>query len=141
MTFWSAFDLLLTPPTTMKATSSTQQSQVISLLQEGFSLCQIQQKTGLGKSTVGRIKKQLDDNKENLRGGHPSKLSTWDKTSIICQITTGKLDTAVQASKFINPALSSPVVPQTICNMLKQEGLCSITKTKCPLLKKKHCIH
>jgi hypothetical protein len=48
----------------MKATSSTQHSFVISLLQEGYSVRQIQSKTGLGKSTVGRIKKEMDEDKE-----------------------------------------------------------------------------
>src|SRR5258708_17627491 len=43
----------------MKPTSSTQCSTVISLLQEGHSLLQIQSITGLGKSTIGRIKKEV----------------------------------------------------------------------------------
>jgi len=37
-------------------------------------MCQIQLKTGLGKSTIGRINKEVDLNKENNRGGRPSKL-------------------------------------------------------------------
>ena len=41
----------------MKPTSTTQRSTVISLLKEGYSLCQIESKTGLGRSTIGRIKK------------------------------------------------------------------------------------
>ena len=59
----------------MKPTSSTKHSTVISLLQEGYSLHQIESKTGLGKSIVGRISKELDRDKENSKGGRPPKLS------------------------------------------------------------------
>jgi hypothetical protein len=62
-----------------------------------LSVERIQSKSGMGKSTVGRIKKEVDSYKENSKGSHPSKLSYHDKQSIIRQITTGKLDNAVQA--------------------------------------------
>ena len=122
----------------MKPTSSSQRSIVISLLIEGYSVCQIESKTGLGRSTIGRIKKEVDLDKENSKGGHPSKLSHCDKQSIICQITTGKLENAVQATHFVNNILSSPVTPQTVRNALKENNFRSVTKQKCPLLKKVH---
>ena len=63
----------------MKAISAAQHSSVISLLNEGYSLCQIQDRTGLGKSTVGRISKEVLGDKENCPRGHrPSKLSSHD---------------------------------------------------------------
>ena len=122
----------------MKPTSSSQHAIVISLLSEGYSVCQIQSKTGLGKSTVGRIRKEVDSEKENNQGGRPSKLSPRDKQSIIRQITTGKLDNAVQATQFINNILSSPVTPQTVRNALKSNDFRSVIKQKRPLLKKTH---
>jgi transposase len=64
----------------MKATSSTQHSFVISLLQEGYSVRQIQSKTGLGKSTVGRIKKEMDEDKENMMGGRPAHFSSGQES-------------------------------------------------------------
>jgi transposase len=79
----------------MCSTPFTQHFTVISLLQEGYSLHQVQSKTSLGKSTIGRIKKKMDWNKENNIGGRPFKLSSHDKQSIIRQITTEKLDNAV----------------------------------------------
>jgi uncharacterized protein YerC len=51
---------------------------VTSLLQEGYSLHHIEFKTGLGKSTTGRIK-EMDGDKENTKEGCPSKLSPSDK--------------------------------------------------------------
>ena len=98
----------------MKPTPSSQRCSVINLLNEGFSVHQIQSKIGLGKSTVGRIKKEVDSDKENNKGGRPSKLTSKDKQVLLCQITTGKLDNAVQATHFINNAIPSPVSAQTV---------------------------
>jgi transposase len=122
----------------MKPTSSSQRSTVISLLTEGYSVHQIQSKTSLGRSTIGRIKKEVDLDKENNKGGRPSKLSPCDKQSIIRQITTRKLDNAVQATHFINNILPSPITPQTVRNALKQNDFHSVVKQKHPLLKKAH---
>jgi transposase len=122
----------------MKPTFSSQHSTVISLLLEGYSVHQIQSKTGLEKSTIGRIKKEVDSDKENSKGGCPSKLSSHDRQSIICQITTGKLDNAVQATQSTNNILPSPITPQTVRNALKDNDFCSVIKQKHPLLKKAH---
>ena len=122
----------------MKPTSSTKCSTVISLLQQGYFLCQIESKTGLGKSIVGRINKEMDGDKENSKGGRPSKLSSGDKQSIIHQITSGKLDNAVDTTHFINNILPDPVTPQTVRDALKQDDFCAVVKRKHPLLKKAH---
>ena len=114
----------------MKPTSVTQHSTVISLLKEGYSLCQIESKTGLGRSTIGRIKKETDSDKENSKGGHSSKLSSHDTQSIIYQIITGKLDNATQATHFINNIIPSPVCPQMVRNALKKRDFRSVVKQK-----------
>ena len=122
----------------MKATSTANCASVISLLEQGYSLRDIERRTGLGKSTVGRIKKHMDTDKENNPGGHASKLSACDKTSIICQIQSGKLDNAVQATHFINSTIPHPVHPQTVRRTLQESGFHSATKKKVPMLKKTH---
>ena len=91
---------------------------------------QIQSKTGLGKSTIGRIKKEVDGDKENSKGRRPPKLSPGDKRSIICQITIGGLDNAMEATHFINNTLLNPVTPQTVRNALKKDDFCDVVKTK-----------
>jgi transposase len=122
----------------MKSISSEKYSSVVSLLNEGYSQCQIQARTGLGKGTIGRISKEVEGDKENHPGGCPSKLSPQDKQSILRQITSGKLDNAVQATQFINSTISTPVTPQTVRNVLKEAGLRSATKKKVPMLKGSH---
>ena len=124
--------------TTMHPISSAQHSTIISLLHEHYSVHEIQSRTGLGRSTISRIKKEVDANKENHKGGHPSKLSSHNKQSIFHQITTGKLDNAVQATHFINSIIPNPVSAQTVKNTLKKNGFSSVIKKKHPLLKRGH---
>ena len=122
---------------TMRPISAAQRSSVVSLLNEGYSQRQIQARTGLGKGNVGRISKEVG-NKENHSGGRPSKLSTRDKHTIIRQVTTGKLDNAIQATKFINSIIPDPVSSQTVRRTLKEAGFHSATKKKVPMLKTTH---
>jgi transposase len=122
----------------MKQISAAQRSSVVSLLNEGYSHRQIQEKTGVGKGTVGRVSKEVQENKENNPGGRPSKLSNRDKQSIIRQISSGKLDNAVQATQFINTIIPNPVTPQTVRNALKEAGYYSAIKRKVPMLKRVH---
>ena len=122
----------------MRPISAAQCDSVVSLLNEGYSHRQIQARTGLDKGTVGRISKEVEENKENHPGGHPSKLSTCDKQSIVHQITTGKLDNAVQATQFINSIIPDPISSQTVGRTLKEAGLHSATKKKVPVLKVTH---
>ena len=89
--------------------------------------------------TVNKISREVDLENKNNPGGHPSKLSAQDKQSIIHQITSGKLNNAVQATQFFNNVISNPVPPQTVRNLLKESGLYSATKKKVPMLKKAHC--
>ena len=88
----------------MKVISS---ADIISLLLSGHSIRKVESITGLGKSTVGRIYQELEIDKENHKGGKPSMLSPTDQRSVINQITTGKLDNAVQAINYINTIIQS----------------------------------
>src|SRR5271154_4970110 len=119
----------------MRFISTAKRSSVLSLLEQGYSHRQIHDKTGVGKGTIGRLGREGDANKGNNSGGRPAKLSARDKQSILRQITSGKLDNAVQATNFINSTLSQPIHPQTVRNALKEAGLHSATKKKVPMLK------
>ena len=88
--------------------------------------------------TLSRISREVNTNKENSSGGHPAKLSACDKQSILRQITSEKLDNAVQATNLINSTLSQPVHIWTVRNALKEAGLHSATKKKVPMLKLVH---
>ena len=120
----------------MRATSAAQHCSVVSLLNEGYSHYQIQARTSLGKGTVDRIAKEVKNYKENNAAGHPSKLSTRDKTAIIQEIFSRRVNNAVQATQFINSIIYQSVTPQTVRNFFKQSGFYSATKKKDPMLKR-----
>ena len=86
----------------MKAISPLKIEHTISLLNNEFSNWNVASITGLSKSTISRIAQEMDIDKENLKGGCPSKLSPTDQRRIIHQITSGKLDNAVQVTHYMN---------------------------------------
>ena len=122
----------------MKPISTDQYNSVVSHLAKGLSVRDIAKITGVGKTTVGRIKKEVEPNKENITPGRPSLLTPRDKRDLVLQIESGKMDTAVQATKYINSVISSPVSVQTVRNALKQEDMRAVVKSKRPLLKASH---
>ena len=89
----------------MKAISPLKREHAISLLNNGLSNGNVASMTGLSKSPIRRIAQEMDIDKENLKGSCPSKLSPADQRRIIYQITSGKLDNAIQATHYINPSV------------------------------------
>ena len=87
---------------------------------------------------MGKINNEVERNKENHSGGCSSKLFTHDNHAILCQITTGKLNNAVQARKFINSIIANHFLSQTVRKTLKEAGLHSATKKKVSMLKASH---
>lgn len=128
----------LLPTFIMNPITSSQKQNALSLLLSGYSTRQVASKTGLGKSTIARINKELEGDKENCKAGRPSKLSPRDRRTIFHQITTGQLDNAVQVTHHLNSTLSYHVCPQTVRNALKKDDFKAVVKAKKPLLKKAH---
>ena len=133
-------NLLLLPPSslTMHPIPSDKHQIIISLLLSGVYTREIERKTGVGKLTVGRTRKEVEPDKENIKKGRPPKLSPHDKRRIINQIESGKLGNAVQASDFIISINTIQVGPQTARIAMKEDNMKSVVKKKCPLLKQVH---
>jgi transposase len=114
------------------------QETIVNLLLDDHSIRQVAQMTGVGRSTVGRISKQVIPNKENIPRGRPSKLSSQDKRHLVNKIKSGQIDNAVQGMEFINSINTQPVCAQTVRNALKEHGMKSVVKKKVPLLVQRH---
>ena len=104
----------------MKPTSSTKNFIIISLLKEGYSLHQIQSKTGLWKSTIGVIDKETNGDKGKSKKKSISKLSLDNKSPIIHQTTNWRLDDDVEPTHFIKNTFPDPITLPTVRNALKQ---------------------
>ena len=122
----------------MKAISPLKREHAISFLNNGLSNRNVTSITGLSKSTISRIVQEMDIDKENLKGGCPSKLSPADQRRIIYQITSGKLDNAVWATYYINSINQNHVSSKTVRRTLKQHSFKAVVKAKRPLLKAQH---
>jgi transposase len=122
----------------MKPIPDSVRANILSLSESSLSSHKIASKTGLGKSTVARVIREVQPEKENTKLGCPSKLSSTDRRRIISSITTGRAENAVQATHLINSALSHPISPQTVWNVLKAASMKAIVKKKKPLLSIKH---
>ena len=125
----------------MKKTSSQKILDVTDFLQQGYSCRAIESITGLSKATVSIINKTIDGNKENKKGGRPSKLSPADQRRIANRITSGQIDNAVHATQFINNLISHPFHPQTVRNSLKKSDCKAVIKAEKPLLTATHRKH
>jgi transposase len=122
----------------MKAISPLKREQAIFLLQNGLSNRNVASTTGLSKSTISIIAQEIEINKENLKGGCPSKLSPADQRRIMHQITSGQLDNAVQTTHYINSINQYDVLPNTVGRTLKQHDFKVVVKAKRQLLKVQH---
>ena len=122
----------------MHAISSAHKENILSLASNGHSTRQIASRIGVGQATVFRVLQELLPNWQSPSAGRPSKLSTTDKTSILLQITTGKSENAIQATKYINSIISKHISPQTVRNLLRANSFKAVTKKKKPLLTAAH---
>lgn len=114
----------------MKSISPAKQDLMISLLNSGLSTRAVTSQTGLSRSKVSNIAQEMLPNKENLKGGHPSKLSPRDRRVISLQIHSGRAENAVEIAQNLNPTLPSPVSVQTIRNALKKDDFRPVVKKK-----------
>jgi transposase len=122
----------------MRPIPLAQRDNILSLLSSGYSTRDIQKKTGVGRTTVSRISKEYQVDKENSVGGRPRKLSPADRCSVLIIVKTGKAANAVEATKQLNSTITTPVTVQTIRNVLKEDGLKAYVKKKKPLLTTRH---
>jgi transposase len=122
----------------MRAISSADRQNVISLLLSSHSIRKVASITGISKSTVGSISQGLQISNRNNKEGRPPKLSKYDQRRIIAQITHGKMDNAVQVTEHINSIIQQPVSTQCVRNVLKKHAFKAVVKVKKPLLKMKH---
>ena len=79
----------------MKHLSAAQRDNIISLASLDLFCQKIAFQTGIGKSTVARVLQEVQPDKENHHGGHPSKLSPTNKHAIVQRILTGKASNSV----------------------------------------------
>ena len=122
----------------MKSISNELTQKILSLLSSGITTRECAEKTGVGKSTVGRVRAKNRDQAGSPSVGRRSIVSSREQRSIIRSVTSGGCDTAVDMAKRITETSGKKISAQTVRNILKQNGLVARVKKKRPLLSKRN---
>jgi transposase len=122
----------------MKPISTAQQSHIINLLNAGHSAHETSAITGVHYSTISRLCRKHCPYLPKSSGGHPSKLSGRNVNHALHLITSGKVDTAVEATKVLQDVINQPLSAQTTRRYLKRAGMKAVVKKKKPLLTPRH---
>jgi transposase len=122
----------------MKRISNNCRSSIISLVLQGLSTRKISAQLGISRSTVSRIRKEALPNAKLPSKGRPRTITLRQETLLIRSLTSGKIDTAVDAQKELFRDHCVNVSAQTVRNMFKKKGLKSSVKKKKPFLNIKH---
>ena len=130
--------LLISLLTTMKAISASQQQRIFSLLDSGKSTRQISSTTGIPLSTISRYCQKHRPNLPKSSGGRPSKLTEANVKYAHRLICSGKIDTAVQATKILKTVTNQPISAETVRQHLKKIGMKAVVKAKKPCLEPRH---
>lgn len=125
---------LSAPHSIMKSISTADKSNIISLLPHGLFSRKIASQTGISKSKVALVAKEVGSDIENNSGSRPKKLSPYDQRAVSSLMATGKTSNTTQATKNINNILSDLVSTQTIRNTLHNDNYRAYTKPKRPKL-------
>jgi transposase len=122
----------------MKKLSNDIVYSCVNLLQKGDSYREISSKLDISKSMVGKIKKNLSLDLPLPKMGSPKKILPGAARCMVRGIQSGKLNTAVDAKKFLETNLNISVSPNTVRRALKSHGLVARVKVKKPLLSSRH---
>ena len=123
---------------TMKSLSPAQTEHIITLLDKGKSAHEIASITGHGVSTISRIHFKHWSFLFKSIEGQPCKLSSSDIYYTIRQITSQKIDHAVQATKLLQDMNGVSISARTVGRALKKAGMKAVVKKKRPKLTKRH---
>src|SRR3979490_3621468 len=122
----------------MRSLSVDKLNIVISRLNSGQTTCQISSSTAVSIGTISKICSKHFPDLPKSSGGHPVKLSPANIHHAVKLITSGKAETAVQASKALQTITNKPVTAQTVCRHLRSTGMKAVVKKKKPHLSQKH---
>lgn len=113
-------------------------SDVTSLLKQDLSLNEIARRLSVSKGFVHKIKQQSASSRIGCVPGNRKLLSDRHERLIVHKITSGEVDTAVEAAKSLQETHQLSIHPITIRRALKRCGLRATPKVKKPLLRAKH---
>jgi transposase len=122
----------------MKPISPRTTTDIVNLLNQDLSTREIAKRIGVSQSTICNIKKNRLPGHLGKKSGRPALLSAHQKRLIVRKVTSGELNTAVDAQRYLQKAEDTNVNAQTVRNCMKESGLRAFPKVKKPLLSRRH---
>ncbi len=122
----------------MRPLSIDIRTNIINQLQKSFSTLEIADKAHVHHSTVARLRKTVLPLLKTSKGGRKPILNGRSRRLLVRKITSGEVDTAVQAQKIFEKDQGIIISAKAIRNALKKEGLKAAVKKKKPLLSSHH---
>ena len=103
-------------------------------MQRGVGIREVSRSLHVGVGSVHRLRKKFVSIVELLHGGRPRKLIPAMEQSCVLDMTRGKLNTTVEATKNVQEAFGMQVCVETVRRALRRGGLQSQVKQKKPRL-------
>lgn len=122
----------------MKRISEDVRRNILSLLDAGVSGRQIAQRLGVSTGTVHNVRASSKVSAQKNQGGRPFKLTATDKRQLVRMVTSGQVDTAVQATRELRDAIPVDFGVDTVRRALREAGLKAMVKQKKPRLLPRH---
>lgn len=122
----------------MKPLSKDIVNNIIHLLDAGQSAKKIAKELHVSIGSVSNLRKHLRPDLPKSKGGRPLKLDDTTIRHAVRLITSGKVDTATQATKMLQNTSSGTFSVSTMRRKLKSVGLKSMVKKKRPILSARH---
>jgi transposase len=122
----------------MKKLSTETCDNITNLLDSGLSTRKIATALGVSAMSVSRVKRTRREDLPAPKRGRPNALSVRDKSWVARQITSGKAETATEATKALEEEVGTSASPKTVRRALKEVGLKAIIKQKKPKLSPHH---
>jgi transposase len=130
--------LLLTLSFIMRSLSTDTRDNILSLLQQGYSVRKVADQCHVSKSVVHKFRAKYLSNLTSSPGGRPAKLSAQDKRFCVRAITSGRLETGVAVAKKLEEDLGIKVCDRTVRNAFHEAGLGAMEKEAKPKLSSKN---
>lgn len=124
----------------MRPLSRQVRCDIKALLDKKLSVREIAVKLGVGKTSVSKIRKELNKNQNLSKGGRKHKLTDAEQKFAVKLIERGSVTNATEATKIVNRASNKQVSRHTVIRVLKRSGFMAVTKKKKPKLLKRHKI-
>jgi transposase len=121
----------------MKPISKEVRAAVILLHEAGNTFSKIAALKGISKASVSRIVKEDSKGTNQVKRGRPRLLSDQQERYYHRQVLSGKIDTAVDATKCLLEDADVQVSADTFRRSFKRAGMTSFKKKKKPLLTRK----